>query len=488
MPIDPNMMLLKRRRTKIVATVGPASESPDMLKKLIEAGVNMFRLNMSHGEHSFHREMYQRIRSICSEMDKPVAIMADLCGPKLRVGIFPEGEISLTTGHSVTVTTRDVEGKADLIPSQYRMLSQEVEPGHRILLADGLLSLQVEKVDGTEIACTVLQGGVLRSRQGINLPGVNLSIPSFTEKDRKDAALALELGVDYMALSFVRKASDILELRQVIEAAGQSTGIVAKIEKPEALEEIEEIVHLSDAIMVARGDLGVELPAEQVPLIQDELVDMARVKNRPVIVATQMLESMVSNSRPTRAEVSDVSHAVLSGADAIMLSGETAMGKNPEVAVETMDRIARQSEGFLWRHGAFGSILDHESEQHSQSQALPLRIAVANATSTLSRQLGVRSIVVPTRSGRTVRIACASRPAAPIICVSASLTTCRRMNLCWGVVPVHVEDLSLNETPTLARRIVRELQLAEDGQYILLLQGFAREAKQNQPAITVLAM
>ncbi len=487
MPIDPNMMLLKRRRTKIVATVGPASESPEMLKRLMNVGVNMFRLNMSHGEHSFHREVYQRIRKVSAELGKPTAILADLCGPKLRVGMFPDEGISLSTGEHVTVTTRDVEGAVGLIPSQYQMLAQEVKPNDRILLADGLLSLQVEQVEGTEITCTVRQGGTLRSRQGINLPGVDLSIPSFTDKDRKDAALALELGVDYLALSFVRKASDIQELRQVIQDAGRSTGIIAKIEKPEALEEIENIIALSDAIMVARGDLGVELPAEQVPLIQDELVDMARLRNRPVIVATQMLESMVGNSRPTRAEVSDVAHAVLSGADAIMLSGETAMGSNPEAAVETMDRIARQSEGYLWRHGAFGSILDQEANR-PQDEPLPLRIAVANATSTLSRQLGVRSIVVPTRSGRTVRIACASRPAAPIICLSGSFETCCRMNLCWGVVPVYVEDLDLTKTPSLARSVVQELQLAEDGQYILLLQGFAKEAYQNQPAITVLEM
>lgn len=485
MQIDLQTVFLKRRRTKIVATIGPSSRSPQVIQRLIEAGVDVFRLNMSHGEHSFHREAYQDIRAVSEAIKHPVAIMADLCGPKLRVGVFPQDAITLQTGARITVTTRDVPGSQDLIPSQYTTLAQEVEPGHRILLADGLLALQVEHVDGSEIACIVLQGGTLRSRQGMNLPGVPLSIPSLTPKDRNDAAFALALGVDFLALSFVRKAADVQELRQLIDASGSSTGIVSKIEKPEALQEIEQILSLSDVIMVARGDLGVELPAEQVPLVQDELVDMARAYNRPVIVATQMLESMIENSRPTRAEVSDVSHAVTRGADAIMLSGETAMGKHPVAAVQTMDRIARQTEGFLWRHGAFGSILNNKDDRH-HNRELPLQDAIANATSLLSRELGVRSIVIPTQWGNTVRIACASRPAAPILAISASLETCRRLSLCWGVVPIHTPDFVAEQATTWARTLVQQLNLADEGHYILLLQGFDINPVQNQPTLTVL--
>ncbi len=485
MPIDPNMFLLKRRRTKVVATLGPVSQSSEMIRQLMDAGVNVFRLNMSHGEHSFHRETYQRIRKMAEEVNKPIAIMADLCGPKLRVGVFPDGSISLKRGESVVVTTRDVEGAPGLIPSQYLPLSGEVEPGHRILLADGLLGLQVESVVETEISCTVLQGGTLKSRQGMNLPGVQLSVPSLTPKDRRDATLALELGVDYLALSFVRRAADVLELRELIQASGKQIGIVSKIEKPEALTEIEDIIVASDAIMVARGDLGVELPAEQVPLIQDELIQTARAHNRPVIVATQMLESMIEHSRPTRAEVSDVSHAVISGADALMLSGETAVGRHPVVAVQMMDRVARQAEGYLWRHGAFGSIRNEHDDAHLAA-SIPVRDAIANATSLLSRELRVRSIVVPSQTGNTARIACASRPAAPLLAISSVPRTCRQMNLFWGVVPVYVDEIDLHTTPVLARRIVRELELAESGQYILLLQGFHPDPEESEPAITVL--
>lgn len=485
MPIDPQMVFLKRRRTKIVATIGPSSHSLPMIESLIQAGVDVFRLNMSHGEPRFHQEAYQRIRSVAETSGQPIAIIADLCGPKLRVGVFAEGSIVLQTGDIVTVTTRNVVGEPGLIPSQYTALSQEVSAGHRILLADGLLALQVEQVQGSEIVCTVAQGGILRSRQGMNLPGVPLSIPSLTPKDREDAAFALELGVDYLALSFVRKASDIQDLREIIQARGKKTGIVSKIEKPQALQEIEQIITHSDAIMVARGDLGVELPAEQVPWVQDELVNMARAYNRPVIVATQMLESMIENARPTRAEVSDVTHAVMRGADAVMLSGETAMGKHPVDAVKTMDRIARQSEGFLWQHGAFGSIVEKRDDRHHQA-VLPVQDAVANATSLLSRELGVRSIVIPTQGGNTVRIACASRPAAPMLALSPSLETCRRLNLCWGVVPVYTPDLDDASIPALARQVVQQLQLAQPGHYLLLLQGFDDNPAQNQPAITVL--
>ena len=348
MSIDTEVKLLARRRTKIVATLGPASSDTDTITRLIQAGVSVFRLNMSHGEHAGHRETFQLVRRLAAEADRHIAILADLAGPKIRVGRFAGGSIVLELGNKVTVTTRDVPGEAGLIPSQYENLADDLSPGDRILLADGVMELEVEGIDGTEIRCIVTQGGVLEDRKGMNLPRVDVSAPCLTDKDKSDARFLLELGVDYLGLSFVRRASDVGELQSLIADSGGQAGIVAKIERPEALEDADAIVEAADAIMVARGDLGVELPPEQVPIAQRKLVDAARARNKPVIVATQMLESMIEHARPTRAEVSDVSHTVLSGADAIMLSGETATGNHPVLAVEMMNRIARQSEAYLW--------------------------------------------------------------------------------------------------------------------------------------------
>ncbi|MFB3101161.1 MAG: pyruvate kinase, partial [Gammaproteobacteria bacterium] len=286
MGIVTDIKLLKNRRTKIIATLGPASDSAKVIKKLIEAGANVFRLNMSHGEHASHANTYKLVRSIADELGKPIAILADLCGPKIRTGRFKDGQITLVDGESVTVTTRDVEGEPGLIPSQYEALADDVNPGNRILLNDGNLELHVEGVDDTEITCTVVYGGVLKNNKGINLPGVNVSAPSLTDKDRDDAQFALGLGVDFLALSFVRCAADINDLKLIVSKAGANTNIIAKIEKPEALEDVDGILDAADGIMVARGDLGVELRPEQVPVAQSQLIDRARQKFKPVIVAT----------------------------------------------------------------------------------------------------------------------------------------------------------------------------------------------------------
>lgn len=485
MTINTSYKLLKMKRTKIVATVGPASHSREVLEALIKAGVNIFRLNMSHGEHEQHAEVFHTIRELSEKMDKPTAILADLCGPKIRTGTFEGGSIELERGEDVVVTTRDVTGKPGLIPSRYEALASDVRSGDRILLADGLLELKVNKIEDTEIHCTVLSGGTLGNRKGINLPGVNISAPSMTEKDHIDARFALELGADILALSFVRRASDVEELREIVNESGRNCSIIAKIEKPEALSDIEAIVKASDGIMVARGDLGVELPAEQVPMIQDELVDFARSRNRSVIVATQMLESMIDHTRATRAEVADVSHAVRSGVDAVMLSGETAVGKHPVRAVEVMSRVARQAEGYLWKHQAFGSFATQEDVSTSPN---PLRDAIANATALLSRDLRVRAIVVPSSQGSTARIVSASRPAAPVIAVSADIDTCRRLCLSWGITPIHFEEADLYHKDKLARHLAKRLAIASSGQHILLVQGFNADPQLNQPSVTVLQM
>ena len=476
---EPTLYRLKRRRTRIVATIGPASEDAAVLEELIRAGVDVFRLNLSHGDHDGHRAVYQRIRAAATRCDEPVAILADLCGPKIRVGRFRDGHISLADGQQVTVTTRDVVGEPGLIPSQYASLADDVRPGDRILLDDGLLELRVDGVAAHDVACTVVNGGVLKDRKGMNLPGVSVSVAALTDKDRDDARFAADLGVDLLALSFVRRAADVEDLKELLTALGQNTPVIAKIEKPQALAAIDEILDVAGGIMVARGDLGVELPPEEVPIAQQDLVIRARHKNRPVIVATQMLESMVTSPRPTRAEVSDVSHAVFSGADAVMLSAETSVGAHPALAVRMMDRVARQVENWQWQEGAFSSIT--RSEVPDQPP-LPLRLAVARSTALLSRDLRVRAVVVRTRSGTSATVVAATRPAAPVLALTADASVCRRLNLLWGVIPRQVSAADFDHPQATARHLIRDLGLGNPGDFILLLAGFGK----GEPMITVL--
>jgi pyruvate kinase len=473
--------MLKRRRTKIVATLGPASASPAVVRRLIQAGVGTFRLNMSHGDHSSHRAAYTAVRAASQELNEPTAILVDLCGPKLRVGSFASGAIDIEDGQRVVVTTRPVVGEAAVIPSQYQELAQDVRPDDRILLDDGLLELKVISASATDVTCEVIHGGTLKDHKGMNLPGVAVSVPAFTDKDRMDARFALDLGVDFIAMSFVRRAGDLDELKAMVKASGQAVQIISKIEKSEALEAIDEILHASDGIMVARGDMGVELPPEIVPIAQRRLVAAARAQSKLAIVATQMLESMIEHPRPTRAEVSDVSTAVFSGADAIMLSAETATGAYPVAAVEMMDRIARQVEGRMWDEGAFGSI----TAQDIVSPPLQLQAAFGRATAQLSRDLRVRSIVVLSRSGATALAVTAARPAAPVVVVTSDIGTYRRANLLWGTVPIHVDADDLDRPHTLARRLAVELDLASHGQYILIITGF-RATEEAAPTVTAL--
>lgn len=484
MSIITQINLLKKRRTKIVATLGPASSEPEQIRKLINAGVNIFRQNMSHGDHSYHRETYARIREIAAELDEPVGILADLCGPKIRTGKFKQGSIELTHGDNVTVTTRDVEGETGLIPSQYTSLANDVEAEDRILLADGTLELEVDNVEGTEISCTVIHGGTLGNHKGINLPGVKVSAPSLTEKDKADAQLALELGVDFLALSFVRSAEDIFELKKLIDAHGHDARIIAKIEKPEALDEANAILDAADGIMVARGDLGVELNPEQVPVAQHQLIDLARKKFKPVIVATQMLESMIENARPTRAEVTDVAYAVTLGTDAIMLSGETAVGAFPVDAVKMMDRIARQTESYLWTQNSYGAKM---SEAPTQT-ALPIWDAMANSMAQLAQELKVHAVVVISQSGMSAATMSSARPAAPVVAITNREDVCRKMAMLWGVIPVLSENAGKSNPNILARKMVLDEGLAIVGEKILLIRGFHSDNALNTPSVTVLTL
>jgi pyruvate kinase len=482
--------MLKRRRTKIVATVGPSSSDAETLERLFAAGVNVVRLNMSHGDHETHAAAYKQVRAAAETAPGPIAVLADLCGPKLRVRRFEGGAIELERGASVVVTTRDVLGVPGLIPSAYPTLHEEVALGERVLLDDGQLELRVESVLGTEISCSVVRGGRLKDRKGMNLPDSVLRTPALTDKDREDAAFVVGLGVDFVALSFVRKPSDVADLRALLpESDDERPAIIAKIEHPEALENIEEIVLGADGVMVARGDLGVELPPEEVPVIQRELVRLSRLHGKPCIVATQMLETMIDHAQPTRAEVSDVSTAVFSGADAVMLSAETASGSYPVEAVQMMDRIARQVEGYVFSTTGFmfeetpreASFLDH---------LLPLREAVARATALLSRDLRVRAVVAFSSSGTTARALAAARPAAPVMAVSPLERTARQLALVWGVAPVHHAAASdPSEHAAIARQLAGHLGLAEAGHRVLTVAGLAGDGTGAEvPTMSVLTV
>jgi pyruvate kinase len=468
------------RRTKIVATVGPASREPGVLEQMVRAGVNVFRLNLSHGDHDEHRVYYEHIRAAADAAGEPVAVLADLCGPKVRAGRFAGGQVALKAGEKVTVTTKDVLGGPGLIPTQYPALPRDVRPGDRILLDDGLLELRVDPAGGDEVSCTVTRGGVLRDRKGMNLPGVAVSSPALTDKDRADTRFVVGLGVDLLALSFVRRAEDVLDLKALLRAEGRPTPVIAKIEKPEVLGEIGEVLDSSDGLMVARGDLGVEMPPEAVPIVQRDLVGRARHRGRPVIVATQMLESMVEHPRPTRAEVSDVSTAVFGGADAVMLSAETSVGAYPVLAVEMMDRVARAVESWQSAQG-FRTLAE---DDHERAHPPPPRVAVARCAARLRRELGVRAVVVRTRNGTSAAMVASTRPSAPVVALTADPAAQRRLALLWGVVPRLVDPGDLGEPHESARKAARALGLAGEGDVILLLAGFGR----REPSVTALTV
>ena len=470
------------RRTKIIATLGPASNTERKIADLMEAGVNVFRLNMSHGTHDEHRELARRIRKTSSRKKTHVAILMDLCGPKIRVGEFENGEINLHSGQDVVVSCSVTTGREGLIPSQYKSLYKDVKKDERILLDDGKLELKVKSVKAKEVNCIVVYGGILKNKKGLNLPDSKISTSSFTAKDKKDALLAVELEADFLALSFVRNEKCIATLKRFIKKAGGSIPVIAKIEKPEAIKHIEGILSEADGIMVARGDLGIEMRAQQVPLIQKDLINKARLHGKPVIVATQMLESMIISSRPTRAEVGDVATAALSSADAVMLSAETASGEFPLLAVNMMDEILREIEAYQWQHEKFG---EADFEQCAE-MIEPDRKAVATAVKSLADELKLQGIVVPTRSGATARVLSADRPGAPLIGVSCNEVVCRRLALNWGVVPVYIKEKVTHDWQGLCNEVAKKCGLASTGNRVLLVSGFSNDQQLNEPVLKLM--
>ncbi|HEY6008988.1 MAG TPA: pyruvate kinase [Geobacteraceae bacterium] len=460
-------MYRSQRRTKIIATIGPASATPVMIERLLEAGVDVMRLNFSHGTNDEKEALIATIRSASRRHAKAVAILADLQGPKIRTGRMKDGAIPLLKGGSIDIVTDEVLGTPALISTIYKALPRDVTAGSRILLDDGLIELKVVAVEGERVHCTVVEGGVLKDLKGINLPGVSVSSPSLTEKDRRDLDFCLRQRVDYIALSFVRRSADVDEVKRIIYERGQNIPVVAKIEKPEALRNFKGILKAADAVMVARGDLGVEISAERVPLIQKKIIQACNGVGKPVITATQMLESMISHPRPTRAETSDVANAILDGTDAVMLSGETASGQFPVEAVRTMAKVARDVErSGLWR-------ISSARKVHSSNLAAAVAEAACHAAATLK----ARAIAVFTQSGSTAALIAKYRPQLPIIAFTTVPEVEHRLALYWGVAAVPIGSMADWDHQI---RVVEDTLLAagfKKGDVVVITMGVPIEAR-----------
>jgi pyruvate kinase len=443
------------RRAKIVCTLGPAVGNRDAIRGLIEAGMDVARLNFSHGTHADHAHMVEMVRAESLALGKPVALLQDLCGPKIRTGKI--GPVVLNNGDTVDLIAGDT-GDERTIAIDYQPLKDDVRVDDRILLSDGQVELRVR---GDRVECRVEHGGPMRPRMGVNLPSSGLRLAALTEKDKKDLDFGLELGVDYIALSFVRRAEEIQELREICERKGRPTPIIAKIETPSAVERLDSIVRAADAAMVARGDLGVELPPETVPVIQKQIIGTCRIHRKPVIVATEMLQSMVDSPRPTRAEASDVAHAVFGNADAVMLSAETASGKFPLQACRMMDRIIRQAEASRFFAPA-ASEPDHTTPD-----------SIAHAACAIAREVGAKLIVTLTESGLTARLVSKARPTAPILAFSTDDRTLRRLALYWGVSPrtLVASAPSLEEQVQNTSQILMDNGLVKSGERYVMVYG-----------------
>jgi pyruvate kinase len=451
------------RRTKIVATLGPASASPERLRELVQAGMDAARLNLSHGTHAEHAERARLVREIEKEVGRPLALIADLQGPKFRIGELPQ-PVTLSRGDEVTVVGEQVARHDGELPVSPAVISEVLRPGHDVLIDDGLVRLRVESVEQGCALCAVVVGGRVSAHKGVNLPGVPVPIPSITRKDTDDLEFALGLEVDYVALSFVRSAADVRDLKALIEQAGSKAHVIAKIEKSEAVEALDEVLAETDAVMVARGDLGVEIGPALVPLLQKRIILKSLERGKPVITATQMLETMIHNAEPTRAEASDVANAILDGTSAVMLSGETAVGAYPVEAVGYMDRIACAVEPSLgYRHE-----LPEAHERPTIGQAM------SNAACDLAEALGAKVILVPTFTGRTASAVARLRPRRPIVALTHMPHAVRQMAIEWGVTPILITEA--NDVEDLWSRSVeaaREAGLVAAGDRLVITAGTA---------------
>lgn len=453
------------RKTKIICTMGPACDSVPVLKAMIEAGMNVARLNLAHGDLEEHRKRMDNVRQAAAELDAPVAILLDIKGPEIRTGLLKEAACVLKAGERITLTTEQIAGDAERLSVSYQDLPRDVHVGSRILIDDGLIELLVEAVEGSEVHCRIANGGTIKPRKGVNLPGIRTSLPGVTERDVQHIAFGIEQGIDIIAASFVRKAADIMEIRQLLKdrEAGHIQ-IVSKIENEEGVENLDAILAVSDGLMVARGDLGVEIPAEEVPVVQKLMIQKCNLAGKPVITATHMLDSMQINPRPTRAEASDVANAVLDGTDVVMLSGETAAGKYPVESVATMAAIAERAE----------SILPYD-ELHVKKGALQktdVTEVISQAVVNTSLQLGAKAIVTPTETGFTARMVSKYRPKAPIIAVTQNDHVLRRLSLVWGVIPVKGDRVcSTDDMFRLAVDCGTETGIVQKGDLVVVSAG-----------------
>ena len=450
------------RKTKIVCTIGPASDDKETLRQMILAGMNVARLNFSHGSHEEHRSRVERLKALREEMKAPLALMLDTKGPEIRIGRFKDGAIQLKAGDTFTLTTRPREGGQDGVTVNYERLPLYVRPGNSIMLDDGLIGLAVESVDGENIVCKVLSGGPLSNNKSVNLPGVDIDMPYLSDQDREDIRFAVENELDYIALSFVRTAQDVMDVKRLLaQCGGNGIELIAKIENRSGIANIDEIIRLSAGIMVARGDMGVEIPFEELPHIQKQLITKCYSAGKRVITATQMLESMVRNARPTRAEITDVANAIYDGTSALMLSGETANGKYPVETIRTMAKIAERTEQFIDYRALFNA---------AQPQLDKSVInAISHATCTTAHDLNAAAIVTVTRTGSTARMVSRFRPATPIVAITPNPRTYRQLALSWGVTPLMNDyKLSSRELFQDAAAKVQESGLAHDGDIIVV--------------------
>ncbi len=469
------------KKTKIVATLGPVSANAKTLTAMVQAGLNVVRFNFSHETREQHSDNMALVRRVSEKLDTPIAILQDLSGPKIRIGDFKEGRVELKKGNKIVLSTLPCEGTTERVFINYKHLPQEIKPGKFILLDDGKKKLRVDKVTETEIRCTIIIGGDTKGRRGVNLPGTHLNISSLTAKDRQDLKTGIREHVDFVALSFVRHVQDILELRRILNRAKSKARIIAKIETDEAIENLDAIIEAADGVMVARGDLAVEIPMEQVPLLQKRIIRQARQLGKPAIVATQMLESMINAPVPTRAEVSDVANSILDGTDAIMLSEETTLGKYPVEVIETMTRIAQEVEG----HSVEVSVLGRENLTE-----FAVVDAVTHAVIRSAKEVGAKLIVALSESGSTPRMVARHRPHCPILALTPSPITLRQLALSFGcyslLTPGHLNDVG--HVIAAVRKIVLARKFAERGDRVVIVAGvpFGKAGATNMQIVIVL--
>ncbi len=469
------------QNTKILCTLGPATATQERIKHMIIAGADAIRLNFSHSRHETHRKLLEMTREAASELDRHIPIIQDLQGPKIRVGALPDGPVLLRPASKIVLTTDTVTSGDERIPVVYKKLVDDVKIGDMIFVDDGLIKLRVDSKGGRNVTCSVMNGGLLKDHKGVNLPGVAVSEPALTQKDRRDLQFGLEIGVDFVALSFVRSAKDIVDLKRLIANRGKRTPVIAKIEKIEAIRELDAIIHVSDAIMIARGDLGVELPSHEVPLLQKRIIKRCNEMGKPVITATQMLESMVSNPRPTRAESSDVANAVFDGTDVVMLSAETSVGAYPVEAVMVMNDIIRASESVVSYNPRMGGALPGQGTETELAEN-----AMSTAACVLSAQMNARAIFCLTYTGNTARMMSRQRPGVPIVAMAQEETLCRQLGLFRGVYSVLInQPANTEEALSLMKRRALEAGVVEPGDSVVITTGYPLDEKASTNMVVV---